>query len=239
MSSSSTPTPSSSSKAGAADTSTADIEKLLSREATAFQRESEVERIFAAFKLNPYEILDLDQVSTPEEIKKQYRKLSLFIHPDKCSHARAPEAFDLLKKAEQELSDENKREELDALITTARRDLFKSHNIPPTTPNHDYRVQSLVPPYKTQMRLRVKEMLIDEEVRRRKAIKNNLANEGFEAAKKEEEVQQRKRKAEDDKNWEENRETRVNSWRSFASGSSTAKKQKTDGKKKKKSAILG
>ena len=45
-------------------------------------------------------------------------------------------------------------------------------------------------------------MLIEEEVRRRKAIKMNLANEGLEAKKKEEEVNNRKRKAEEDKNWE-------------------------------------
>jgi len=63
-------------------------------------------------------------------------------------------------------------------------------------------------------------MLIEEEVGRRKcvsyfltspaymltlnarAIKMNLANEGLEARKKDEEVAQRKRKAEDDKTWE-------------------------------------
>jgi DnaJ family protein C protein 8 len=45
-------------------------------------------------------------------------------------------------------------------------------------------------------------LLIDEEVRRRKAIKMNLANEGLEARKKDEEVATRKRKAEDDKVWE-------------------------------------
>lgn len=36
----------------------------------------------------------------------------------------------------------------------------------------------------------------------RRALKNNLANEGLEARKKEEEVSARKRKAEDDKTWE-------------------------------------
>jgi len=73
----------------------------------------------------------------------------------------------------------------------------------------------------------------------------NLANEGLEARKKDEEVAQRKRKAEDDKNWEgmpvpvlspsphlfifipDNREQRVDSWRSFASSSKKKKKTKT------------
>lgn len=35
-----------------------------------------------------------------------------------------------------------------------------------------------------------------------RAIKMNLANEGLEARKKDEEVAQRKRKAEEDKSWE-------------------------------------
>lgn len=81
----------------------------------------------------------------------------------------------------------------------------------------------------------------------------NLANEGLEARKKDEEVAQRKRKAEEDKTWEgtittysypfsshllnicpyftETREQRVDSWRSF---SNTSKK-----KKKTKTAFLG
>ncbi|KAG1731669.1 hypothetical protein EDD22DRAFT_990104, partial [Suillus occidentalis] len=71
------------------------------------------------------------------------------------------------------------------------------------------------PSFKVQLRAKVKDLLIEEEVRRRKAIKMNLANEGLEARKKEEEVATRNRKAEEDKTWEESRETRVDPWRSF------------------------
>lgn len=82
-----------------------------------------------------------------------------------------------------------------------------------------------------------------------RAIKMNLANEGLEAKKKEEEVNSRKRKAEEDKNWEglfrkyipvyiqqltllgaENRDQRVDSWRTFAKGGK---------KKKSKIQVLG
>lgn len=81
----------------------------------------------------------------------------------------------------------------------------------------------------------------------------NLANEGLEARKKEEEITSRKRKAEEDKTWEgalsflssfptekknkwhltyltDTREQRVDSWRSFANGKK---------KKKSKVQILG
>jgi preprotein translocase subunit Sec63 len=47
-----------------------------------------------AFKLNPYEQLNLRFTATPEEIRKQYRKISLMVHPDKCKHEKASEAFE-------------------------------------------------------------------------------------------------------------------------------------------------
>ena len=94
--SSSSGTPSTSRQGGP---SPDDIEKLLSREATAFQREMEVERILKAFKLkyvyfpsflyatdvltdqcSPYEILDLSDEATVEDVKKKYRQLSLCEH---------------------------------------------------------------------------------------------------------------------------------------------------------------
>ncbi|KAI6025968.1 DnaJ domain-containing protein [Pisolithus orientalis] len=220
----------------------ADLEQLLSREASAFQREMEVERILKSFKLNPYDILNLDFTAKPEDIKRKYRQLSLFIHPDKTAHPRAPDAFDILKKAEAELSDAAKREELDAAIASARTTLLRSLSLPTNLADDDPRLrnlgddpklkeQGLTTPWKIMLKEKIKEVLIEEEVRRRKAIKLNLANEGLEARKKEEEVASRKRKAEEDKVWEETREQRVDSWRSFTNNTKKKKKQKV--------AILG
>ncbi|KAF9267866.1 DnaJ-domain-containing protein [Marasmius fiardii PR-910] len=208
-----------------------DIEKLLSREASAFQRELEVERILKAFKLNPYDILDIDESSTQEDVKKRYRQLSLFIHPDKTPHERAPEAFDILKKAESELSDTTKREELDGVINQARIMVLKALSLPTSTQSDSSQLKDLTPSFKARLRAQSKELLIDEELRRRKAIKMNLANEGLEARKKDEEIASKKRKAEEDKQWEDGREQRVDSWRSFANN--TKKKKKT------KAAVLG
>ncbi|KAE9405122.1 DnaJ-domain-containing protein [Gymnopus androsaceus JB14] len=216
----------------------AELEKLLSREASAFQREVEVERILKAFKLNPYDILDLDETATQDDIKKKYRHLSLFIHPDKTPHPRAPEAFDILKKAESELSDKPKRDDLDAIIAQARAVLVRemgwtlnSKDIKELEASEEVRTLGGVKAWRDRVRAKTKELLIDEELRRRKALQLALANEGLEARKKDEEVASRKRKAEDDKAWEANRDQRVDSWRSFAK----------DSKKKKKSkpALLG
>jgi DnaJ family protein C protein 8 len=123
-------------------------------------------------------------------------------------------------QAESELSEEKKREELDAAITQARVLLLRTHNIPPTTADDDPRIKALKPSFKEQLRASARDLLIEEEVRRRKyvhllhcslrqshhhvcrAVKMNLANEGLEARKKEEEVTTKKRKAENDKAWE-------------------------------------
>ncbi|KAJ1307358.1 hypothetical protein OPQ81_001463 [Rhizoctonia solani] len=204
--------------------STTELDKLLSREASAFQRDVEVDRILKAFKLNPYDILGLDPTCTPADIKKRYRHLSLFIHPDKATHPRATDAFDLLKKAEAELLDQAKRDELDAVMLEARSQTLKANSLPSGTNDNDSRVLALVPSFKEQIRARARDILIDEEVRRRKAVKMNLANEGLEARRKEEEAMAKKRKAEEDARWEENRDQRVDSWRSFNAGK---KKKKT------------
>jgi DnaJ family protein C protein 8 len=169
-------------------------------------------------------------------------------------------------KAESELGDTVKREDLDAAINQARSTLLKELSLPTSTPDDHPKLEGLTPPFKAQLRQKSKELLIEEELRRRRcvycrhddmadldktldrrAIKLNLANEGFEARKKEEEAATKKRKAEDDVKWEGNvftfharpmadshtcstasREQRVDSWRSFANTSKKKKKQKAD-----------
>jgi len=81
-----------------------DIDKLLNDEATEINREKEMFRVLSAFKLNPYEILDIqlttvtDQDAVNSLVKKAYRTKSLMLHPDKLKHVRGPEAFDMIKK---------------------------------------------------------------------------------------------------------------------------------------------
>ena len=71
-------------------------------------------------------------------------------------------------QAEAELSDKTKREELDAIIKEARVAILKAHNLPSNAEESDRRVKELVPPFKQQLRAKAKDLLIDEEVRRRK-----------------------------------------------------------------------
>ncbi|KAG5513765.1 hypothetical protein PMAC_000803 [Pneumocystis sp. 'macacae'] len=56
-----------------------------------------------------YEILDIKKTADDAEIKKSYRKLALLLHPDKNAVPGADEAFKLVSRAFQVLSDPQKR----------------------------------------------------------------------------------------------------------------------------------
>ncbi|RXW22839.1 hypothetical protein EST38_g3033 [Candolleomyces aberdarensis] len=105
-------------------------------------------------------------------------------HPEVLSTRppeRAPETFDLLKKAELELGDKAKREELNAVTNQAQKVILKSLDSPIATPPSDSKLQGLSPSFKVR------------------AVKLNSANEGSEVASK-------KRKAAEEQACETNRD---------------------------------
>lgn len=61
-----------------------------------------------------YDVIGVDPAAPTADIKKRYWRLSLMIHPDKCSHALANEAFQAVSKAARVLQDVGGRQELDA-----------------------------------------------------------------------------------------------------------------------------
>ncbi|GJN93640.1 hypothetical protein Rhopal_006697-T1 [Rhodotorula paludigena] len=209
----------------------ADLDRIFSQEASL------VLRVLAAFKLNPYEILDLDWMPgagiTDQDIQRQYRKKSLLIHPDKLKHPRGIEAFDLLKKAQVELGDSTKRKALDEVLSDARMLVLRELGLPRDAPNDH---ELLRPPkmkdpdLKERVRRKAKEIMIDDELRRRRVQKMTMIAEGAEAKRVEEAAAERKRKAEEKERWEETREDRVHDWRNF-----NKKKKKT----KKGPQVLG
>lgn len=75
----------------AQDVRTAEVDRILK-----LQRESEKVP-------DPYCILGIEVDATPADIKKAYMRRSLLIHPDKCEHPLAAQAFQELSKAAKEL----------------------------------------------------------------------------------------------------------------------------------------
>ena len=62
---------------------------------------------------DPYEILGVDQHTPSADIRKRYWRLSLLVHPDKCSHSGAQSAFQAVSKAAGVLGDAAARKRVD------------------------------------------------------------------------------------------------------------------------------
>lgn len=172
------------------------------------------------FKLDAYAVLDLQPGVAESDIKMQFRKKSLLIHPDKTRNPSAPDAFDRLKKAQAELMDEKARTRLDEAIADARMLLIRERKWTVDTP------ELKEPAFLVDWREKSKEVLIDNELRRRKQLKVQLAEEGREKRRQEQELEDRKRKREGEQAWEQTREKRIDSWREFQRGPQTKKKKK-------------
>ncbi|CAK7323563.1 unnamed protein product [Dovyalis caffra] len=77
------------------------------------ERFEEVTRIMDVVGDSLYDVVGVNRNMSAENIKKRYWKLSLLVHPDKCSHPQAHQAFVKLNKAFKDLQDPEKRKLLD------------------------------------------------------------------------------------------------------------------------------
>lgn len=196
-------------------------------------QDAEIQRILTAFRLDAYAVLDLQPGVPDSDIKMQYRKKSLLIHPDKTSNPQAPEAFDRLKKAQTSLLEEATRNHLDECIADARMLLMREKKL-----NKDDTEVMQSEEFKKEWRKKTVEVLVEAEARRRKQARAKMQEEGREQKKQEDELAERKRKRDEEKKWEDTREERIGSWRDWQKG-----KQPGGGgggeKKKKKMKVLG
>lgn len=69
------------------------------------------DRILGAKTL--YEVLEVEKDCSGDQIKRSYRKIAIQVHPDRCKHPKATEAFQKVAHAYQTLSDEDKRAHYD------------------------------------------------------------------------------------------------------------------------------
>lgn len=79
-----------------------------------------VERLTTKIFTSSFDMLGIAPDATEQEITKVYRKMSFMIHPDKCKHANAHDAFQVLAKAYKELKDPAAREKYQDVIKEAR-----------------------------------------------------------------------------------------------------------------------
>lgn len=80
------------------------------------ERFEEVTRILVADTNSPYDVLGINWKMSTDNMKKRYWKLSLLVHPDKCPHPSAQEAFVKLNNAFKDLQNPDKRCAIDDKI---------------------------------------------------------------------------------------------------------------------------
>ncbi|EKX43109.1 hypothetical protein GUITHDRAFT_73426, partial [Guillardia theta CCMP2712] len=191
----------------------ADLE-LLSEffsETSDLERKQQVERILK-YKLNPFEVLQVRVDMTVEEIKMGYRRVSLMVHPDKCKHPRAEEAFEACKKALAELEDADKRkfyvEVMDAARQEAERELKKR--------KRQEREEAAARKKVREFALRhSSDKIFQLEKRRSHAEKVFIANEKRDKESLAKLKQETKVQENVAKDWDEARLNRIDSWREF------------------------
>ncbi|KAF9665338.1 hypothetical protein SADUNF_Sadunf16G0112400 [Salix dunnii] len=207
----------------ASSTTTAYDDMLLKSffaEVSEVERDNEVTRILSCFKLNPFEYLNLPFEASPEDIKKQYRKLSLLVHPDKCKHPQAKEAFGALAKAQQLLLEEQERDYVLTQVNAAKEEL-RAKRKKQLKKDTASKIKSLVDEgkydqqyeqseeFQQELKLKVREILTDQEWRRRKMQMRISEEEGRLKKDEEEQKEMWKRKREHEEQWEGTREKRV------------------------------
>jgi DnaJ family protein C protein 8 len=79
--------------------------KEIEKRDSVFTSKQQIDRLLKPgstyLNLNPYEVLQLSSEAKIEEIKKQYKRLSILVHPDKNQEEkeRAQTAFEIVNKA--------------------------------------------------------------------------------------------------------------------------------------------
>merc|ERR1712136_245997 len=86
-----------------------------------------IERLTERTLDSAFQILQLSPEASDSEITKQYRKMSVLIHPDKCKHEKAAEAFQLLAKAYADTKDPNYKDKYKDVVVQAREKEQKEH----------------------------------------------------------------------------------------------------------------
>eukprot|EP00877_Chromochloris_zofingiensis_P002060 jgi/Chrzof1/11855/Cz06g12150.t1 len=206
-----------------------DLLKEFFSELREVDRDNEVNRILWAFKLNPFEKLNLRFDATPEDVRRQYKKLSLMVHPDKCKHPQASAAFEVLGTAQKELMDDEFREGLLKVLHVAREEVRKERQ--KETKNdtavqlaallHENGREGVEAEYEKtdefheRWRLKSRDVLAKSEWRRRKLTKR-LKDETERAQEETKEHREHAKRVRDhEKEWESTRESRVGNWRDY------------------------
>ena len=80
------------------------------------------------FNLNPFDVLQLDPYAPLDDIKRRYKKMSIYVHPDKNPNdkERAQVAFEAVNRAYKMLEDDKERKKCLEVVDEAREQVAKT-----------------------------------------------------------------------------------------------------------------
>uniref|UniRef100_A0A8C8EU92 DnaJ homolog subfamily C member 8 n=1 Tax=Oncorhynchus tshawytscha TaxID=74940 RepID=A0A8C8EU92_ONCTS len=184
------------------------------------------------FNLNPFEVLQIDPEATDEELKKRFRALSILVHPDKNQDDpdRAQLAFEAVDKAYKNLLEPEQKKRAVDVIQAGRE--YVEHNMKekkkqlkkdgkPQFVEEDDPEMFRQAVYKQTMKL-----FAELEIKRKEREAKDMHERKRAREEEIETAEKAKREREWQKNFEETRDGRVDSWRSFQAGKGKAKKEK-------------
>lgn len=208
-----------------------ELDRILLIEESALNKNKEIDRILSCAETDYFSILEINPISStvnpenlPTLVKKLYRKKSLLIHPDKIDNPKAPEAFDKLKKSEYKLTSSSDEDINEIKHLQSIYDAYKPKDTPIPEFNNEINIK---------IRNKVKEVLIDEENQEnlQKIYKQTETLRKDEIRKNKQLEEQIKRELK--KNWEDERDVRVDNWRKYSHKLEKKQLKKKTTKKKK------
>ncbi|CAH1989747.1 unnamed protein product [Acanthoscelides obtectus] len=182
--------------------------------------------------LNPFEVLQVEPETPLEEIKKKYRRLSILVHPDKNQDdaERAQQAFEAVNKAWKALENEDSRKKCMEIIEEAvgrteimiqeKRKKAKKDGRSTAVPEDD------PVEFKRAVKVLTMKLFADTERKRRELADRDQEERKRKREAEIEEEERAKAQKEWQKNFEESRENRVNSWQNFQTKSKEKKSSK-------------
>ncbi|XP_063403007.1 dnaJ homolog subfamily C member 8-like [Mytilus trossulus] len=185
------------------------------------------------FNLNPFEVLQIDPDCTMADVKKKYRQLSILVHPDKnpADPDRSQKSFEAVNKAYKTLENEEGYKRCKEIVEEAKtrtedmmkqkRKTLKKEGKPIIIPEDD------TEQYKHAVYVQTCKLFADLERLRQEREAKDMHERKRKAEEEETEKETKKIKEEWNKNFEESRSDRVNSWRNWKTGSKKTKTKTT------------
>uniref|UniRef100_A0A1B6DKK4 J domain-containing protein n=1 Tax=Clastoptera arizonana TaxID=38151 RepID=A0A1B6DKK4_9HEMI len=192
------------------------------------------------FNLNPYEVLQIDPETSLEEVKKKYKRLSILVHPDKNQDDsdRAQQAFEIINKAWKTLENEETRHKCLEIIEEAKErtnHMIKEKKKKQKKDGKESQIEEDDPQaYRHAVYVMTMKLFADLERRRRDLEIRDTEERKRKREQEIEEEEKAKMQKEWQKNFEESRQNRVNSWKAFQAGGSGGPSSGTKETKTKK-----